>query len=172
MVLCASRTGGIVVYSEALRLIIYYVLLSASACSFSNFIMLSLVIALDGGHLRCTAPDLRSSLATNHYDGISTKVCSAFYTARSRRLGCFRSHRRFPNYNLSFLDSHADRTLCIEIARLQNSLQHLRKTQNELQLATDTDHDPELLNALEENNEVMSVLHDLFNRSHTFGLTL
>ncbi|KAI0732931.1 hypothetical protein C8Q72DRAFT_73158 [Fomitopsis betulina] len=42
-----------------------------------------------------------------------------------------------------------------EIARLQNSLQHLRKTQNELQLATDTDHDPELLNALEENNEVI-----------------
>lgn len=47
---------------------------------------------------------------------------------------------------------------CLEIARLQNSLQHLRRTQHELQIATDTDYDPEIAKALEENNEVMSVL--------------
>ncbi|EPT03748.1 hypothetical protein FOMPIDRAFT_1115201 [Fomitopsis schrenkii] len=42
-----------------------------------------------------------------------------------------------------------------EIARLQNSLQHLRRTQHELQIATDTDYDPEIAKALEENNEVI-----------------
>jgi hypothetical protein len=42
----------------------------------------------------------------------------------------------------------------LEIARLQNSLQHLRRTQDELRLHSD---DPELSLALQENEAVMFV---------------
>ena len=42
----------------------------------------------------------------------------------------------------------------IEIARLQNSLKHLKQTQDELRPYTD---DPELVQALQENEAVMSV---------------
>ena len=42
----------------------------------------------------------------------------------------------------------------IEIARLQNSLKHLKQTQDELRSYTD---DPELAQALQENEAVMSV---------------
>ena len=41
-----------------------------------------------------------------------------------------------------------------EIARLQNSLKHLKETQDELRPYTD---DPELAQALRENEAVMSV---------------
>lgn len=42
----------------------------------------------------------------------------------------------------------------IEIARLENSLKHLKQTQDELRSYTD---DPELTQALRENEAVMSV---------------
>ncbi|KAH9844263.1 uncharacterized protein C8Q71DRAFT_852765 [Rhodofomes roseus] len=42
-----------------------------------------------------------------------------------------------------------------EIARLQNSLQHLRRTQNELQAASDAAPDPEFTKAIEENDLVI-----------------
>jgi hypothetical protein len=45
-----------------------------------------------------------------------------------------------------------------EIARLQNSLQHLRATQDMLRETLKTDDDPELASALEENDVVMFVL--------------
>lgn len=43
----------------------------------------------------------------------------------------------------------------IEIARLQNSLQHLRETQETLTDAVKADNDPVLVQALEENVVVM-----------------
>jgi len=45
-------------------------------------------------------------------------------------------------------------TITEEIARLQNSLKHLKETQDELRPLTD---DPELAQALRENEAVMSV---------------
>jgi hypothetical protein len=52
----------------------------------------------------------------------------------------------------------------IEIARLQNSLRHLKRTQDELCAHSDhdDDHDPELTLALKENEAVMSVLFPPF----------
>jgi len=47
-----------------------------------------------------------------------------------------------------------ERMFSIEIARLQNSLKHLKETQDELRPYTD---DPELARALRENEAVMSV---------------
>ncbi|KAI0322511.1 hypothetical protein OF83DRAFT_1093694 [Amylostereum chailletii] len=46
-----------------------------------------------------------------------------------------------------------------EIARLQNSLQHLRKTQDEIRkfIEADRDPDPELVEAKQENETVMFV---------------
>lgn len=44
--------------------------------------------------------------------------------------------------------------ICLEITRLQNSLQHLKHTQDELHAHSD---DPELAQALRENEAVMSV---------------
>ena len=45
----------------------------------------------------------------------------------------------------------------LEIARLENSLQHLRRTQDELRSQHSDDPDPELSQALRENEAVMSV---------------
>ena len=45
----------------------------------------------------------------------------------------------------------------IEIGRLQNSLRHLKRTQDELR-AYNSDDDPELVQALKENEAVMSVI--------------
>ncbi|KAI0081722.1 hypothetical protein K474DRAFT_1134288 [Panus rudis PR-1116 ss-1] len=42
-----------------------------------------------------------------------------------------------------------------EIARLQNSLQHLRETQEQLREAIKTDPDPEFTKAIEENEQVI-----------------
>ncbi len=46
--------------------------------------------------------------------------------------------------------------IIVEIARLENSLQHLRRTQEELRSYSDRD-DPELSQALRENEAVMFV---------------
>ncbi|KAF8315646.1 hypothetical protein DL93DRAFT_2135698 [Clavulina sp. PMI_390] len=48
-------------------------------------------------------------------------------------------------------------TITAEIARLQNSLQHLEETQTILKEHTATDPDPELIEALRDNNVVMCV---------------
>ena len=50
----------------------------------------------------------------------------------------------------------------LEIARLENSLQHLRRTQDELRSQHSDDPDPELSQALRENEAVMSVPLFLF----------
>ncbi|KZT12494.1 uncharacterized protein LAESUDRAFT_718755 [Laetiporus sulphureus 93-53] len=42
-----------------------------------------------------------------------------------------------------------------EIARLQNSLAHLRRTQEELRAASDASPDPELIKIMEENEVVI-----------------
>ena len=49
---------------------------------------------------------------------------------------------------------HAPSPISIEIARLQNSLKHLKQTQDELRPYND---DAELVQALQENEAVMSV---------------
>jgi len=53
--------------------------------------------------------------------------------------------------------------LFLEISRLQNSLQHLKRTQNELSAHSD---DPELAQALRENEAVMSVCPALLSIHH------
>jgi hypothetical protein len=48
-----------------------------------------------------------------------------------------------------------------EIARLQNSLVHLKSTQEQLKEANETDPDPEFEQAMKENEDVMQVLSAL-----------
>jgi len=50
-----------------------------------------------------------------------------------------------------------------EIARLQNSLQHLTSTQSVLEEHLATDPDPDLIQALEENRVVMYVTNQSFH---------
>jgi len=53
-------------------------------------------------------------------------------------------------------------TITEEIARLENSLQHLRRTQDELRSYSD-DHDPELSQVLLENEEVIASQEERIN---------
>jgi len=57
------------------------------------------------------------------------------------------------------LNPYTNELCSIEIARLENSLKHLKQTQDELRPYTD---DPELTQALRENEAVMSVCPTTF----------
>jgi len=50
-----------------------------------------------------------------------------------------------------------------EIARLQNSLQHLKRTQEQLEEATASDPDPEFTKAIEENSLVIGSQEERIN---------